>query len=89
MSEAEAGKVLLHLDDDLKLLTLTLTLFRKKRFEINFFVQRNASKFAILYVLCSTNGIIRRRKIKVTKNFKKCNTCGKTFLATYATAMYA
>ena len=23
------------------------TLFRKKRFEINFFVQRNASKFAI------------------------------------------
>ena len=24
-----------------------VTLFRKKRFEINFFVQRNASKFAI------------------------------------------
>ena len=28
-------------------ITYTLSLFRKKRFEINFFVRRNASKFAI------------------------------------------
>ena len=30
-----------------KMLQSSLTLFRKKRFEINFFVQQNASKFAI------------------------------------------
>ena len=29
------------------ILTTTLSLFRKKRFEINFYVQQNASKFAI------------------------------------------
>ena len=31
----------IQIDDD------SMSLFRKKRFEINFFVQRNASKFAI------------------------------------------
>ena len=43
----EQRKYLYYIDIDISLIMLSISLFRKKRFEINFFVRRNASKCAI------------------------------------------
>ena len=50
----------------------SMSLFRKKRFEINFFVQRNVSKFAIFIEK-------EKVKLKVARNEKRKKLCGFSF----------
>ena len=64
------------------------TLFRKKRFEINFFVQKNASKFAIFIEkenpCVDIDQGIHKVKLKVARNEKRKKNTWVFFLYKYS-----